>query len=272
MYWLLIPAVLFFFRGRIATFLAPYLGTDPKKTNFYGHLLIVIAALVYLLPLEFVGLEGVKRMAYLMALWAQIMVAGFTITVNYRDKMPDLPTSGFSMAAMKATMARAQPWLQEVISGVDFHFLFFALIFLAATPSVIVLGILGRRSLWSVATYCSKNTPENKLWVKFLPTWTQLKAKEKQVLFCSSLAEVCLGLFLTVQIFTASRQIITCLLYWNYLRTRYQVPRSHPQHLEAWQFLGMKVQPILRMVPPLNIPLNYAKNWFQPQYQQAGGG
>merc|ERR1719428_1047840 len=109
------------------------------------------------------------------------------------------------MAAMKATFARAQPWLQEVMMGVDFHFLFFALIFLAASPSVIVLGILGRRSLWSVATYCSKNTPENKLWLRFQPTWTQLKAKEKQVLFSSCLAEIGLGLFLVAQIFTASR-------------------------------------------------------------------
>lgn len=234
-------------------------------------MVLLVAALVYLIPMEFMGLGGVKRMAYIMALWAQVLNAAFTITANYKDRMPEIPTTGFSMAAMKETMAKAAPWLQEVMMGVDFHFLFFALIFLAATPSVIVLGILGRRSLWSVCTYCSKNTPENKLWVRFLPTWNQLKAKEKQVLFYSCLAEVGLGLFLVAQIATPSRQLITCLLYWNYLRTRYQVPRSHPQHLEAWQFLGAKVQPLLRMVPPLNIPLNYAKNWFQPQYAQGGG-
>lgn len=122
-------------------------------------------------------------MAYLIALWAQIMVAGFTITVNYRDKMPDMQASGFSMDAIKQMMVKAQPWLQEVISGVDFHFLFFALIFLAATPSVVVLGILGRRSLWSVATYCSKNTPDNKLWVRFLPTWNQRRQKKNRCYF-----------------------------------------------------------------------------------------
>ena len=69
----------------------------------------------------------------------------------------------------------------QVMMGNEFHFLFFAMIFLSAPPCVLVLAVLGRRSLWSVCTYAEKNRAENALWKKFAPIWAKLKVQESQL-------------------------------------------------------------------------------------------
>jgi len=146
--------------------------------------------------------------------------------------------------------------------GVDFHFLFFALIFLAAQPSLWALAILFRRSLWSVGTHWDKNPPGPWLWRKFSSQWEKLKAKQKEVLYYSTMAEILLAFWLTASLFLPTRQIFTCILYWNYVKTRYQMPRSHEMHEKAWTELGQKVQPILQKLPILQKPIDLAKGWF----------
>merc|ERR1719217_183580 len=101
--------------------------------------------------------------------------------------------------------------------GNEFHFLFFAMIFLSAPPCVLVLAVLGRRSLWSVCTYAEKNRAENALWKKFAPIWAKLKVQEKEILLYSALVEIAQGLWLTVQLFLPTRQVLILILYWNYL-------------------------------------------------------
>ncbi|CAE7256137.1 mask-1 [Symbiodinium natans] len=49
-----------------------------------------------------------------------------------------------------------------------------------------------------------------------------------------------------VSLFLPSRQFLILILYWNFLRQRYQAPRSHPAHLKAWQQLGAKAAPLLQ--------------------------
>merc|ERR1711865_954601 len=131
---------------------------------------------------------------------------------------PPFPeVTSFSISQLKATaqnaMEKLKPWLQQAMNGPDFHWLFFVLIFVTAYPSIIVVAIIGRRSLWSVGTYASKNMQENRLWKMFEPTWTKLKARETEVMQYSTLAEVLLGIWLTISMLLPTRQILACMLY-----------------------------------------------------------
>jgi hypothetical protein len=269
MYWLLVPVVLYFGISKIAPRLLPFLPSlPPQKIVFYGHFSALAASLIYILPVELFGLGALKRVAYLASLWFNVLTSLWTIKSNYGA--PPIPQiGGLSLTTIKqsatAALQTMAPWLQKAMMGVDFNFLFLALIFLTAYPSVWVLVILGRRSLWSVCKYAESNMQESRLWLLFKTTWDKLKAKEAEVLHYSTMAEILLGFWLVVNIFLPSRQILTCILYWNFLKTRYQVPRSHPLHAKAWLQIRQQVDPVLKKVPLLERPIDIAKGWFQPQ-------
>eukprot|EP00442_Polarella_glacialis_P011489 CAMPEP_0115138644 /NCGR_PEP_ID=MMETSP0227-20121206/57793_1 /TAXON_ID=89957 /ORGANISM="Polarella glacialis, Strain CCMP 1383" /LENGTH=260 /DNA_ID=CAMNT_0002546311 /DNA_START=103 /DNA_END=885 /DNA_ORIENTATION=+ len=257
------------FRSTISSRLSPLLeSVSPQKAAFYGHLMTLVFATIYIIPFEFLGLGVLKRPAYLASLWTNLLTMLWTIKSNYgAPPMPQI--SGYSMTALKQSFQSSAmtlaPWLQKAMNGVDFHFVFFVLIFISAYPSVWALCILGRRSLWSVCSYCSKNTPESRLWKLCAGSWDKLKAREAEVLHYSVLGEILLGMWLVVSIALPSRQFLTTILYWNFLKTRYQVPRSHELHLKVWQQLGAQVDPVFKKVPILQKPLDLAKGWFQPQ-------
>lgn len=268
MWWLAILPMIYFFRARVAKVVAPLLPDLPPQTVvFYGHLTTLVAAVLFVLPLELVfsPYRMLKRVAYLGSLWSAVGIMVFTIKSNYGP--PPIPQN-LGWRNLKESLSVAlQPWLMKAMMGADFQFLFFALIFLPAYASVWPIAILARRSLWSVCTQCAKTNSQNRLWLLFAPTWAKLKAREPQVLAQSAVAEVLLGLWLTISLMLPTRQIFTCMLYWNYLRTRYQVPRSHEQHLQAWRQLGGQIQPLLKVVPLLQKPIDLAKGWFQPDYR-----
>merc|ERR1712224_642800 len=143
------------------------------------------------------GFGGFKRAAYMMSLWSTVLTSIFTIAVNYGA--PPMPATFDWKTAWQTCQTTLQPWLQEAMMNcMDFHFLFFALIFLAANPMVWPLLILGRHRFWAVCKYCDKaeNNVDNFLWRKFKPTWKTLeeKPREEEVLRCSALAEVLLGI------------------------------------------------------------------------------
>mmetsp|Transcript_73596 Transcript_73596/g.137532 ORF Transcript_73596/g.137532 Transcript_73596/m.137532 type:complete len:271 (-) Transcript_73596:136-948(-) len=268
MWWLLSSVALAFAGSRALKALGPYIGDDASKRVALGHAFTVASGAVFLLPIDLIGLGFVKRIAYTACLWSAVITCGYTVKANFG--FPKVP-QGMSMTNFSAIKQAAttvlQPWLQEVmIKGVDFHFIFFALIFIAAQPSPLAVGILCRRSLWSVCAYCSKNTPTLRLWLKFKPVWDgKLKPREAEIVQYSALAEVGLGIWLVVSILLPMRQILVTVLYWNYLKTRFQMPRSHDQHLKAWQTLGEKVEPAFKALPILRKPVDMAKGWFQPQ-------
>lgn len=263
------------FRGRIATMLspltaklAPYLPqTSPQKNNYYGHLMMLAGAVAFALPIEFLGLGSIKRLAYLLSMWSTIFTGGMNIKANYgAPPMPQM--TGFSMAAIQQMMPAMQPWLQPVILSAEFHFLFFALIFVVANPSLFAVLILARRSFWSVCTYCEKNEDaQGVVWRLCKSLWEKCKASNAEVLQQSALAEIMLGVWLAVSLFLPSRQILTCLLYWNYLKIRFQAPKSAAYHVKAWGGVGNTVQPVLKIVPFLSKPIDMGKAWFKPQYQ-----
>jgi len=200
MMMLLVPAGIFMFRNKISAILGPYIpAISPQKISYLGHLITLSTACIYVLPLEFVGLGAFKKTAYMVSMWSATCTMMLNIKANY--PLPDMPdTAGLSltnMAAMKAWMtttleSSVKPWLQKAMMGVDFHFLFFSLIFLTASPSIAPLAILARRSLWTVCSYCSKNSPDGFVWSKFAPIWeAKLKPKEKE---WNSTALLCTGL------------------------------------------------------------------------------
>ncbi|CAE7448520.1 unnamed protein product, partial [Symbiodinium pilosum] len=287
MLWLALPVALYFLRGRLAGTLAPLLQSlDPQKTAFRGHLLTLVLGLVYILPLEFVGLRAVKRPVYLSSLWCNILTLLWTLKSNYGT--PPMPAVGnvvsnfrqHGQAAIQMMIQPLVPWLTKAMNGADFHWLFFVLIWMAAYPTVWVILIIGRRSLWSVGTYCTKNLPENRIWKAFAGTWGKLKEREaeeefesagfpllQQVLQASTVAEIVLGFWIIVSLLFPWRQFLIVILYWNFLRQRYQAPRSHEAHLKAWRQLGVKVAPLLQAAPFLNKPIDMAKGWFAPQQQ-----
>lgn len=259
-------ALLFAFRGKIATYLAPMLGGDINRINFYAYGVVLAASISYLVPMV-LGMGSVKRMLYTVALWSQVLNSGFTVytAASSKGRLPP-KLQGFSMAGLKATMQAAQPFFQEVMSAKEFHFLFFALIFLTAYPDPLVLFILGRRALFVLCNLAPKCAPNSFVWLRFQPTWEKLKQKEKTIVHYSVLAEIFLGFWLVVQMAMPTRQMMTTFLYWNYLKIRYQSPQSNATHGAAWRLLQEKTAPVFKAVPFLNTPLNYVQNWFKPQY------
>jgi hypothetical protein len=266
MWWLAVAAGCFFFRDKIARVLAPFLpDMDPLRMAFFCHCSMLVGALAYTLPLELVGFAAVKRPAYLASIWSCTGSCMLTLKANYG--IPPMPEN-FSFSNFKQSFQqfsiKLQPWLMKVNSSADFQMLFFSLIFLTAYPSVWVLVIIGRRALWCACTDCAKNRPNARLWLMFAPTWEKLKAQNAKVLEYSSMAEILLGFWLVISIFLPMRQILTCILYWNYVRMRYQGQRSAEGQLKAWKQLAVTAGPVLKIIEstPLRKGLDFAKNWF----------
>lgn len=259
-------------RGKIFGLLGPYLPSisiDPQKIVFYGHCISLVAAISYILPIEFVSpaYGAYKRMFYVLSMWSTILTSMFTIKANYG--VPSMPQGlGFNMAAIRGAMASSvQPWLQKVMTNSkDFSWLFFALIFLTAYPNIAPLILLMRRSLWSVCSYAEKpaNNMDGLVWGRLRPVWeAKLKPQTATINEYSARAEIVLGIFLVVSIALPTRQLLLTLLYWNYLTTRFKIPNSHEMHAKAWTWIGDKFGPVLKMAPFLNPLIEKAKGFFK---------
>jgi len=272
--WLL-PIGLWMFGGRIFQRIQPYLpNVSPTQATFLGHCMALQGAVVYAVPLEFVGLGVAKRLGYLACMWATVGTSVWTLKSNFGA--PRIPEGSMSFSALRSMgidkfMDPVKPWMQQVLTSMDFHFLTFGVIFLNAYPTIIAVGILGRRSLWFVASQCAK--PESPyansfLWLRFKPLWERMKARDKEVVVYAALAEILLAFWLTANLFLPSRQIATCMMYWYFLTLRCQVPRSREYHLQAWQRLDASAAPLFKAVPILRKPVDMAKVYFTPQYVQ----
>merc|ERR1712151_728070 len=106
-----------------------------------GHLATLATGAVAVIPLEFLGLGGVKNLAFKLCMWITVMTLMFTLKANYGA--PPMP-SNISWSNWKEVgMTALQPWLQKVMTSPDFPMLFFAVIFLTAYQSLLPLLILG---------------------------------------------------------------------------------------------------------------------------------
>ena len=62
---------------------------------------------------------------------------------------------------------------------------------------------------------------------------------------------------------------LPAFVYWSQLRMRYWSPESRAYHLLAWQAVGPKVEPLLRMVPSLRRLVAVGQRWFEAPGRQA---
>ena len=161
-----------------------------------------------------------------------------------------------------------QLWISTVASGADFPFLMLSLIFIGGhlgyVDSVAVL-LLARRSLWFVLTQFSKHSHNDPKLLFISNLWTTLKAAESTVLLIAATAEIMIGFWLSIMIITPNRNIIATIMYWNFLRLRYQSPRSHEIHARSWTAIAEKADPLLKIELVSRI-VEKAQKWFKPNH------
>eukprot|EP00662_Eupelagonemidae_sp_cell21_P019717 gene19717-34845_t len=103
--------------------------------------------------------------------------------------------------------------------GLQMFMLFFAIVWLSQPPNLLVLAVIGRRSLW---TAC-KNLTESPTWSKFNPTWKKLKEREMEVLRQCTLLEIMLGFVSIFNIFFMGLPAaLSAFMQWSFLKLRYQ--------------------------------------------------
>eukprot|EP00401_Gymnodinium_catenatum_P019175 CAMPEP_0117519608 /NCGR_PEP_ID=MMETSP0784-20121206/32737_1 /TAXON_ID=39447 /ORGANISM="" /LENGTH=267 /DNA_ID=CAMNT_0005315569 /DNA_START=129 /DNA_END=932 /DNA_ORIENTATION=- len=263
MMWLLFPVGLFLFRGKIASFIAPYVPVlSPQKTSFYGHVVTLCASIVYVLPIEFLGLGMLKRPAYMLSLWSTILNAMMTIKANYG--FPQLPENVSFSNITQACTTSIQPWLQKVMmggAGVPLPLL------RAHIPDGVSIGRaagdLGPPIVVvSVHILLEEHADESLVAEVQAYMGGEVEAKEKEVQLYSALAEIGFGIYLAVSVILPTRQLLVTVLYWNFLQNKYRVPRSHDVHLQAWRLVGQRVEPLTKALPFLQKPLGMAKDYF----------
>lgn len=168
-----------------------------------------------------------------------------------------------------------QEYLAKCMSGAEFSFLFFSLMFLNDTTSqmlgVFPLGVCDyvstllvvRRSLWFLGSHGSTTWSESPVWIRFFgPLWARLNSQTSFVLEMASLTEVLLGFWLILLVLTPARQLLVCFVYWNFLRIRYLAPRSRASHIAAWSKVDAKTQPLRQTVTLLEKPVAFMQRWF----------
>eukprot|EP00755_Sulcionema_specki_P028160 Sspe_Gene.89316::Locus_61087_Transcript_1_1_Confidence_1.000_Length_819::g.89316::m.89316 len=143
---------------------------DAKRMNFLGHVWILVNALLWILPLHFMGFN--MSSCYFYCLLGGIVNGVATLGANH-GRPP------ISISNWRQGMNDAKLWLQR-LNGPEMHFLFFCMVWVAAVPNFIVLLILARRSLWSICTYASKTMPNSPLFSAFRPVWTSLQSRERR--------------------------------------------------------------------------------------------
>jgi len=264
MWWLAIAAGCYYFRGKIAEIAGRYVSRD--KLTFFGHCACVFGSLLFIIPFEMLGFGVIKNLAWMAALWGHGAASMTMVAKN--DPLPDFPTN-LDFKNWKQSLTdvgvKIQPWLQNVLTRVDFHYLFFVLIFLAASPTVVVVALVGRRSFWVLCTDWEKTNSSNMIWSLVKPRWEALQAAgRKAIVEKCNLFEIGYGIWLVISLFLPTRQIFACILYWHFLKIRYQAGK----HKDAWLFFDQTfAQKAVKAVPLLQKPLGMAKGWFQPQVQ-----
>jgi len=217
---------------------------SPNTLALALHSLCALTSLSALFGAEFVGIP-VKFPSFLVCLLSSVV----TIITNYGA--PNM--SDYSV------------WLSNVAQSADFPFFMISMIFIAKSNGLadyIALLIIARRSLWFVATHLNKSQAESRLWKFVQPTWQVAKSIEDKVLLMSATCEIMIAFWLTLLLLTPQRQFLSVFVYWNFLRMRYQAPRSHGHHERAWAVIGDKAEPALRRLGPLAGGLEKIKRWF----------
>ena len=155
-------------------------------------------------------------------------------------------------------------WLSTVAQGADFPFFMISMIFISKSLGIAdYLGmlIIGRRSLWFIATHASKTESKSAIWKSIEPKWLVAKALEDKILLISATCEIMIGIWLVIMLLTPQRQLLSLFVYWNYLRLRFNAPRSQQYHQRAWSVIDDYTLPYTPSF--LSTAVNKGKAWFR---------
>jgi hypothetical protein len=194
-----------------------------------------------------------------------IINAGYIIVTNY----------GLPKVSRNAIRQPLQEYFSRSMSGAEFPFLYFAMMFSSDSASqiggvfpfgladLVSVVLMVRRSVWFLGTHGSKAWAGNRVWESTgSRVWRTIKSQESRVMELVNLAEVLLGFWVVLLLFTPVRNFLTCFVYWTYLRIKYMAPRSRAAHQAAWGVLDRQTEWIQRLVPFLERPRAFMVRWF----------
>ncbi len=230
---------------------------DPNVVAIVLNTVTTICGIIYLVTLN----SGFR----VFAVGAAAISSVFVVVMNY----------GLPQVSRQAIRVPLQEWFGRCLSGAEFPFLFFALMFIHDYASqvgwafgladYVAVLILVRRSVWFLGTHASKSSAvsNSRPWQMLgNPLWTFLKLKEPKVLEISTLAEVLIGFWLVLLVLTPARQLLNTFVYWTFLRVKYMAPRSRPGHLAAWQKIDARTKHIRVRIPAIERLVQFAVQWF----------
>ncbi|CAD7969113.1 unnamed protein product [Amoebophrya sp. A25] len=224
---------------------------SPQSFVVQCHSFALLSAIVYVIPFDLLGFQ-IQAYFYSAAMWCSLAASCITIVSNYGSP------------PVREGWEKCKVYLGTVVPATEFHWLFYATIFITFPPCLPVLAIPARRSLWAILKFAGKNMQAVPQLAQLKPQYDQLMAKEAEVMLYSAVAEVALGFYLILMlIFPETRSIMIVFVYWTFLRMRYQNPKSQKQQQAAWELVGQRVEPVLEKVPPLRKAVDYAKVYFQ---------
>ncbi|KAL6521662.1 hypothetical protein OROGR_018231 [Orobanche gracilis] len=130
--------------------------------------------------------------------------------------------------------------------------------------NVIALIPIMCRSLEHVAKFLKRKFNRTTLYRKYLEVacvWVESNATTLGTL--SSQAEIGLGFFLIISLFSWQRNIIQAFMYWQLLKLMYQAPATASYHQSAWAKIGRSANPLIqRYTPFLNTPISAIQKWW----------
>lgn len=158
-----------------------------------------------------------------------------------------------------------QAWLAQAAQGADFPFFMFTSIALSAQSlglgDLLAVAVVTRRAVWALGVAVEKRRDAGSLLRRVQDVWTAVKSREAVILKVMTLFEIFLGFYLVGMLLTPARQIFTVFVYWNFLRLRFNAPRSRALHSEAWTLIERWAQPLLK-ADLVAKAVNRVKSWF----------
>eukprot|EP00392_Amoebophrya_sp_AT5.2_P017589 g17971.t1 len=222
---------------------------DPRTLVPKLHQFVVLCTMLYvlLLPIELVtGFGwGLYAWLYLAAMW--ISMASSLVTMYLRE--------GWEKCKM---------YIAQVIPSIEFHWLFYTLVFFNGPQYVLALIIPARRSFWNILKTQGAVILSHPQFAAYKPQYELLMSQEKQVLLYFTLVEIALGFYLIAGLVVfEEKPFLSVVLFWQFLRMRYQAPRNRAMQDQAWGLVGEKVDPVVGKVPPLAKGLDWCKTKFK---------
>lgn len=232
------------------------LASNTQNQIMQFQSLVLLFCGLYMFPFDWMGLQ-INYLFWNGAIWTCIMSSALTIGAN--NGPPPI----------KAGWQECKVYLAKISQAAEFQWFFFAIIFVGANPFFGVLLILARRSFFIVFKAAQKQTAvlsKHPQWETIRPLFETMSAKESDILLKATVAEIALGFYLILMLLTPERQLVTTFIYWNFLRMRFQTPRTRKNQDEAWALVHQKTDPIVSKIPGSGKILDMAKNYFKGEF------